>query len=232
MKNSTVAERAKSLLSHKNPFGFPAEEVSFQPRIVFPSIEEQYILRMMVRTPGSGGFQIPEELGWLTDAILECDQQQERDGIQNPYVYITVRHGVVKSQTDDLLHVDGFSMRVPHIPEQNYIYASREGTEVLEQAIQIPAGFDPTRHNIHHYFQDVAREENIQTLKDKTIYRIDPYVVHRRPVVTTGIVRTFFRISFIPIEIEDDTCTINPLIPRVRPYNRTDIRNQLQRYPV
>ena len=231
--HSTVATRARSLLSHRNDFGFPAEKGPFLGKTgIRPIQDEQYILRMMVRTPTSGGFQIPSELEWLRLVIETCNSQQKQDGIENPYCYVTVRHGIVRSETDDLWHVDGFSMRVPHIPEQNYIYASTQGTEVLEQEISLPGDFDSMRHNIHQYFQDVADVKNIRTLKDKTLYRIDPYVVHRRPTVTAGMVRTFFRISFIPIEIEDDTCTVNPLIPRVSPYNRGDIRTRLERYPV
>lgn len=234
---STVATRAKSLLSHKNPFGFPAEEIFSFDDLMYgkrnkPSVDEQYILRMMVGSPNVNGRQIPTELNWLKPLIEACSVFQARKEINNPFIYVTVRHGIVKSVTDDLWHVDGFSMRVPHIPEQNYIYASHCGTEVLEQTIQLPEDFDPMRHNIHQYFQDVAKEENVKVLRNNTLYRIDPYVVHRRPKVTEGVMRTFVRISFIPIEIEDDTCTVNPLIPRLKPYNRSDIRNLLQRYPV
>jgi hypothetical protein len=220
-----------SLLSHKNPFGFPAEEVGFVGDLT-PPADEQYILRMMVRTPSSGGFKVPQELQWLLPLIETCNKNQVENRIFNPFVYITVRHGIVKSVTDDMWHVDGFSMRTPHIPEQNYIYASKCGTEELVQDVKLPVDFDPMRHNIHQYFEDVADVKNIRSLKDKTLYRIDPYVIHRRPTVTSGMSRTFFRISFIPIEIEDDTCTVNPLIPRLSPYGRGDIRNQLQRYVI
>jgi hypothetical protein len=41
--------------------------------------------------------------------------------------------------------------------------------------------------------------------------------------------RTFWRVSFVPIEIEDDTCTQNPLLPR-KVHGRSDIRNVLVRY--
>lgn len=228
---NTVSDRAKFLLSHKNAFGFQAEECGNAPIPVCP-VDEQYILRMMVRSPSTETFKIPASLAWLENLILLCDSKQNSMAIQNPFVYITVRHGIVKSTTDDLWHVDGFSMRVPHIPEQNYIFASNNGTEVLEQNVRIPDDFDPMRHNIHHYFQDIADSANIRTLKENTVYLIDPYVIHRRPSVTAGIMRTFVRISFIPIEIEDDTCMVNPLIPRLNRYNRTDIRDVLQRYPV
>jgi len=121
-------------------------------------------------------------------------------------------------------------MRVPHPPEQNYIWADCFGTEVLRQKIELPNDFDPMKHNIHQYFQDQADANYTQVLKTKTLYAIDPYVIHRRPNLPRSVWRTFFRISFIPIEIEDDTCSINHLIPRKKPYGRKDIRETLVRY--
>lgn len=224
----TIAERARSLLSPKKPFGLPAEFISSWD-LGIPA-EEQHILRMMVRTPNSGGFQIPPELEWLMPTIYYTWGVQERDKIPVKFVYVTVRHGMVKSVTDDQWHVDGFSMRAPHIPEQNYIWASSRGTEMLDQEIELPDDFDPFKHNIHLFFQDVAKAGNVLTLSPKTLWRIDPYVVHRRPLVPLLCRRTFFRISFVPVEIEDDTCTINPLILREKPYGRKDIRSTLKGY--
>lgn len=223
--------RARSLLDQTKPFGQPAIPMGILNDLRLPN-NEQHILRMMVRSPTSGGFKIPLELGWLGSVIGALNNIQERHNINNEFVYVTVRHGIVKSVTDDLWHVDGFSMRVPHVTEQNYIWASNHPTEMLNQHIELPRDFDPMRHNVHKYFQDVAKEENVITGEAKTLYGIDPYVVHRRPKISTGTQRTFFRISFVPIEILDDTCTINPLIPRLQPYNRGDIRDILERYPV
>lgn len=220
--------RAHELLSHKHLFGEVA--TPFGSHEVIPPEGEQYILRMMIRNPNSVGFQIPPELEWLRNTIIKCDKIQQFWGVNNPFVYVTVRHGIVKSVTDDLWHVDGFSMRVPHNPEQNYIWTSNHGTEVLEQEVYLPEDFDPMVHNIHQYFQDVARK-NVRKLREKRLYGIDPYVIHRRPTVPEGTHRTFFRISFVPIEIEDDTNTDNPVLSRGNKiYGRTDIRKRLTRY--
>lgn len=162
--------------------------------------------------------------------MFRCEDIQYHYGIRTQFVYITVRSGPVVSVTDDLWHVDGFSMRVPHPPEQNYIWSNCHGTEWLDQEFVLPSDFDPMRHNIHQYFQDRARPENIRVLEPHVLYGIDPYVVHRRPQVPAGVFRTFFRISFVPIEIEDDTCTVNPYLPREKPYARKDIRERLARY--
>jgi hypothetical protein len=224
--------RAKELLTPRKPFGQPAVRIG----TISPLLPrgEQRILRMMIRSPETGNFQIPEMLDWLAPAIGMSNEVQEANGIRSPYVYVTVRHGAAQTNEfrDDVFHVDGFSMRKAHVPEQNYIWSNRIGTEILEQEINLPEDFDPFKHNIHQYFQDVADTKNAKNLYPGTMYAIDPYVVHRRPVVTAGMQRTFFRISYIPIEIEDDTCMINPLIPRPKPYNREDIRHQLSRYPV
>lgn len=84
-------------------------------------------------------------------------------------------------------------------------------------------------HNIHQYFQDNADEEKIVTLDSGMMWLLDPYMVHRRPKIRAGVKRKMFRISFVPIEIKDDTYTQNPLLPS-GPYNRKDIRDSLIRY--
>lgn len=224
----SVYKRAEKLLSPKAVFGQPAEEVT--RLAVRPPNCSQMILRMMIRNPASSGWQIPSELDWLAATIIACDEMQKLHGIVQPFVYVTVRHGPVVSETDDQWHVDGFSMRTPHVPEQNYIWANSFGTEALYQKMELPVDFDPMKHNIHEYFQDQADLEMIHMLRPMTLYVIDPYVIHRRPSLPKSTFRTFFRISFVPIEIEDDTCTINPLIPRLRPYGRQDIRKSLTRY--
>jgi hypothetical protein len=174
---------------------------------------------------------IPDELDWLRFTIYRLNNYQKAHNLHNPFVYVTVRHGIVTSETDDLWHVDGFSMRTPHTPEQNYICVNGEDpTEYLINKWNLPATFDPFVHNIHHYFRDFPHGAKRVQGQSGIVYAIDPYCVHRRPSVTVGKMRTFWRISFVPIEIEDDTCTPNPLFPP-NVYGRTDIRKQLVAWP-
>lgn len=191
--------------------------------------DRQYILRMMVRNPDSDGFRIPAELDWIKDTILELDGIQKANNLNNEFVYVTVRHGFVSSETDDIWHVDGFSMRRPHLPEQNYIWTDREPTEYADQAFDFPDSFDPQKHHIHWYFDDRVKQENIRRCSEETICLFDPYFVHRRPKNTVGMMRTFWRISFIPIEIEDGQCQQNPLLP-IKTYSGGDIRERLIRF--
>ena len=196
------------------------------PENIIP--ENQYILRMMVCCP-EYGLQIPPELNWLSATIHQTIAIQKHKFKLHPYIYVTVRCGPVKTKTDDVWHVDGFSMKIPHTPEQNYIWADSEPTEILKQRIDIPSDFDPAKHNLHSWFQRNANETNAISAPAKKLLVIDPYIVHRRPVSSNGGVRKMFRISHIPIEIKDDTNTTNSLFP-VKRYNNIDIRKQLIEY--
>jgi hypothetical protein len=202
------------------------------PHIRWPHMDvpkEQHILRMMVKTPDIDVCKLPDELMWIKPALDAVANVQHISFGMHPFVYITVRSGVVKTTADGLWHVDGFSMRTPHKPEQNYIWTNSHPTEVLDQQFSIPADFDPLKHNLHTYFQDNADNSKIRLLDSGFLHIIDPYVVHRRPAVPVGTQRSFVRISFVPIEIEDDTCMHNPLLPQ-KFYNRIDIRKSLVSY--
>jgi len=191
--------------------------------------KDQYILRMPILTPEYDRFLIPSELEWIYPSLNRALYGQSQLHVGAVYIYVTVRSGLVRSVDDDVWHVDGFSMRTPHRPEQNYIWSDMYGTEFLPQNFDIPADFDPMRHNLHTFIQDRASVAPV-TLTTGRLYQIDPYHVHRRPTVPEGTQRTFLRISFVPVEIEDDTCMPNPLAPRRAPYNRNDIRKTLIRY--
>lgn len=221
-------DRAKRLLNLQdfNSINSPIEIITKSFDVPF---ERQYVLRMLIRSPESNGLQIPPALKWLEETILTADKFQKDNNLFNEYVYITIRHGLVTSETEDMWHVDGFSMSTPHVPEQNYIWTNTNSTEYAEQSFPIPKDFDPFKHNLHLYLNDNVKEENIKKCKEQTIYLIDPYIVHRRPMNTSNTMRTFWRISFIPIEIKDDTCQQNPLLP-IKRYNNTDIRKSLINY--
>lgn len=175
--------------------------------------EPQKILRMLIQAPYSHGLQLPHQLFWLRNEIERSAAfQRENIGVSHPYTYITVRHGPVDSQNDDLWHVDGFSTRYTHLPEANYIFVlGNLATEWAAQTIKFPSDFDPLKHNVHLFLQKQVRQNAIRSLKIGEMYFIDPYVIHRRPKLGP-VNRTFVRISFTPIEIPDINNTVNPLI--------------------
>lgn len=183
----------------------------------------------MVRKP-YGELLLPPEMLWLNEHIDWC---QTKARYADWFTYVTVRHGPVTSVTDDLWHVDGFSMRIPHPPQTSFVWALHSPAQYLVQPIVLPSDFDALKHNLHWYFQDVADEANVVDGLHQHVYQIDPYVIHRRPVLTGWSLgwRSMVRVSFVPIEIVDDNCTVNSLIP-AHYYGSADFRGELSRYPV
>tara|TARA_R110000851_G_scaffold47424_1_gene115014 strand:- start:7895 stop:8605 length:711 start_codon:yes stop_codon:yes gene_type:complete len=199
--------------------------------------EDVNVLRMLIKKP-FGLYSLPRELSWVTHLIASAVQHQSKIGVTQPFCYLTIRSGEVKSVTDDEWHVDGFSQTITHLPEQNYIWTNKVPTEFLNgYPIKIPRDFDSSRHNIHKFFQkDIEAYDGklpIETFEPETLYCVDPYIIHRRPASSNGMLnRTFVRISFTPIEIEDVNNTLNPLLST--DYTRDgvkEIRDKLVEYP-
>lgn len=225
------AREALNLDQYSEPNG--PEKVSDPIDLDTPE-NRQYILRMLVREP-FGDMQVPDHLGWIQPLLSRAQAHQRSMGIRQPFCHVTVRHGEVTSEKDDEWHVDGFSMNVTHLPEQNYAWVNCHPTQYVEEAINIPDDFNAHKHHIHKFFQDTlaTRETNVKTFDEKCLYCFDPYVIHRRPTVPQGTERTFVRISFCPMEIRDVNNTQNPHIPRE--YERDGVkefRENLERYPV
>jgi hypothetical protein len=230
-KTSSVRDRAFRAinLAQFSELNFPDEVGFFDIQCPY---ESQKVLRCLVRELNSD-FKIPDELLWLSDAIHFAENHQLNTlGVRHPFCYVTVRHGLTTYTTDDEFHSDGFSMNVTHLPEQNYVWTNVEPTEYVTRRFDFPETFDPKTHNVQLFFQDnIDEQTELKVCKEKTFYIFDPYIVHRRPPKTSGMHRTFIRISFTPIEIADVDNTHNPLLPRH--YSRSgvrDVRNKLLRY--
>lgn len=196
--------------------------------------ENYGVLRMNIRRPYEH-FKLPEELHWTFPLIKMADDHQKSMGVSHGFAYLTVRHGTKQPKTNDDWHVDGFSMRISHIPEQNYLWTDVYPTEYTICPIWFPDEFDPLKHNIHTYLQQNVYNGNIFTMEPKTVYCLDPYIIHKRPIVPEGTRRTFIRVSFTPIEIMDDHNTINPCYPswmqRYDRYGVMEFRDKLISYP-
>lgn len=192
-------------------------------------LDEQYILRMAIRAEG-GVYSIPTELNWVYPMLIQAQLMQDRMGVDHPFCYVTVRHGLVRSQTDDEWHVDGFSTKVAHVPEQNYVWSNTDGTEYADLSVHVPSDFDPLVHNINHFLAPHIRPEDVRKCDDATLYCMDPYIIHRRPVSTAGMMRTFVRISFVPIEINDINNSQNYMLPREYNHDGVAHRNSLKTY--
>lgn len=200
---------------------------------LFVPDESQYILRMIISIDCGQTLYIPKEFMWVESLIDVALLHQSRIESGHPFVYLTIRHGQVQSKTDDSWHVDGFSLKIPHRPEQNYIWCDNNPTEWWDEKVCLPLDFDGHKHNINLFFEDHIGDKTyyIEQCQPKTVYCLDPYVVHRRPPNTCFTKRTFVRVSFIPIPILDVNNTKNPAFPFMdSSRDGVAFRNTLLRY--
>ncbi len=195
----------------------------------------QMILRMLVK-PRYGDWRIPRQVGWLSGCIKDLSLiDYELTGIpsHHSWVYVTVRHGPVVSETDDQWHFDGASFRVELIPERNYIWTNHTPTQFKTGSVQWPSDFDPTKHNLFTYAARALANEPIQTTVARQWVMLNPFCLHRRsPSVPSGS-RTFVRIAFTEVEGRDINNTPNPLLSTPA-YGRDPVRsfrNHLIDYP-
>lgn len=227
MASNIIAERAKRNVSLKEfeTNCRPQDIGSFDGQCPF---DEQYILRMPIRVSPFGRVKIPDELDWLRPMIVDAMINQIHMDIDHPFIYVTVRHGLVKSVTDDEWHVDGFSTRTAHAPEQNYVWTDHNPTEYAYiPSVKFPDDFDTKKHNVNKFLEKHVGD--VDQMEEKRIYCMDPYILHRRPK-DDGKVRTFVRISFVAIEIDDVNNTQNPHLPREYTRDGVAFRNTLLEY--
>lgn len=232
MKKTTIKDRAFNALNlnQYKEINTPDNLGEFEIQNI-PN-EKIYILRMLIKKPFEE-FKIPDNLSWITPFVDYSNNYQTNTlNINQPFVYLTIRSGIVSSINDDVWHVDGFSLNITHLPEQNYIWINNNPTEYIEGSFEFPSNFDHKKHNIHLFFQDKINKKHIQKqFLTKHIYCLDPYIIHKRPFINENTHRTFIRLSFTPIEINDINNTKNPLLPT--DYKRDgliDFRNNLIRY--
>ena len=219
-----INDRAKQLLDWKNYIGLT--QVGYLEGVELGKLDlqcphdTQAILRMPVRYR-MGELLLPQELEWVRPLIELADKAMPYKAL---FTYVTVHCNFETDGTDEDWHVDGFSMRVSHLPEQNFLWSNTGGTEFFNGVIEIPDSFDPMLHNINKSAQLYQLGENI-VAKPYTVYRFDPYIFHKAPSAKAG--RTFVRVSYVPIEIDDINNTQNPLLPRHYTFNGVEFRNKL-----
>lgn len=224
----SIIDRAKRLVSVLE-FENNVEPIELSKVDIQCPHDNQYVLRMCISNDGYN-FNTPPELKWLAPLLIEAlTHQINAVDVDKQFCYVTVRHGKVSSVTDDEWHVDGFSTKVSHVPEQNYIWSNNIPTEYTNVSVKFPEDFNPLVHNVNNFLQEHITEK-VKQCKPNVMYCLDPYILHRRPPESTDSVRTFVRISFVPIMIDDINNTQNPLLPQTYTANGVSFRNKLKKY--
>ena len=157
----------------KTPVKMAAEEMCFV----------QY---MPIKFPWSF-IRIPDNLEWvqpMVDILKENGSWSDED-----YVYLTAKHLYV---TPDNIgnrpgwHIDGYLS-----DDTNYIWYNRFPTEVANGEFHLSPD---------HEMSLVQMEEQVDctqivTFPNYSILKLDPFTVHRSPIITEGSMRTFVKIS-------------------------------------
>lgn len=195
------------------------------------------VLRCPIKPSGTMSISLPAELLTLAPLVRYL---AELEAHVNPrygdfWCHISVERTNVSAGSSQRVpgwHVDGFQgIRVaPHQIEHSYLWADHQHTEFCVQPFYV-SHLDPGRHNVFNEFARQAREENALGGLDGHIYLIDPYVVHRSPVLKRETVRTFVRVTFTETELEDPVNTVNLSLPGSQDYaRRIDVRDRLTSY--
>jgi hypothetical protein len=197
-----------------------------------PPSGTQMVLRMLVK-PKYGAWAIPPELAWLSPIIHElAEVDRKLTGIVESWCYVTVRHGIPCTKTDDEWHFDGASFRVEIIPERNYVWVNHTATEYKTGSLEIPDDFDPCVHDLFSFASAQLAEAEVKTTPCKAWSLLNPFCLHRRSPNTPDESRTFIRIAFTDVEGRDVNNTANPLLPTPA-YGRDPVRsfrNKLKKY--
>lgn len=199
---------------------------------------EERCLRMPIKPFQANRFLLPVEFQWLFPVV---NRIMMFDAAQHPtfseyYAHLTVDTRTVeegKTQRAGGWHVDGFQSggREPlHEVERSYLWSGDDpATEYSVQPFFIDH-LRPQQHNVHGEFD---RQASVPVLRGQAshIYLIDPYCVHRSPVVTKKTLRTVVRVTFAKTPLTDPMNSVNIALAELSQTEvRYDLRNTLYDY--
>lgn len=225
-----------SEIFHMERFQYPYLPLFLGDYDISPSENPVNVLRLLIRMNDSNGPVIlPKELSWLKTFVSDNINYHRQHYAVNKdaFIHLTVRMTTYEDlyyKEAGLWHIDGFqgARDARHIPEQDILWCDTCPTEFTLQPFFVN-GLQPERHNLSLFLQENAQEQYKVSAKAKSLYLMTPYNVHRFVPVPFDGIRTFVRLTFSPVEIEDPTNTPNPGLPRTYPYRR-DVRDFLSMY--
>lgn len=194
------------------------------------------VLRMPLKFP-STDYRIPKELSALFPLISRCAEYESfiNKDHDRCFCHITFDHSVVEP---GLYHrypgfhgdgIQGTKLTPKEIVEHSYILTSNPATEFCLQPFFLNH-LDEAKHNYFLEFDKQARENNIYSSLSGHLYMIDPYMVHRSPLIKNKVDRLFVRITYAFTELQHPKNTLNPLFEGQQYEKRVDIRKNLCRH--
>lgn len=199
--------------------------------------KEIRVLRCPIKTPGSQELFVPSELDCFVPLVLQVGElaAAHYKGFLGSHVHLTIEKTWLEPgqyQRVPGWHVDGLQgVRIaPHGTEHSWIWGDALPAQYCPQPFFLNH-LDSVRHNMFDEMYKQAREENVLERFSNRVYLIDPYVVHRAQLAKVGCWRTFARITFSDIELEDPANTINLSLASAQDYpDRIEVRDRLYSY--
>lgn len=191
------------------------------------------VLRMPIKFPGTD-YKIPSELSGLQtliERVADYESFINKDH-EKVFAHLTFDRSTVNGGEHHRFpgfHGDGFqgTKLTPKITvEHSYILTTSPPTEFCLQPFFLNH-LDDAKHNMFLEFDKQACKQNIYGTIPNHLYLIDPYMVHRTPVIEHRVERIFVRITFTFSELEHPKNTMNPMFPPYKYKDRIDIRQGL-----
>lgn len=172
------------------------------------------------------GWKIPDYLNQFKEVIEIIVSNEEKYGLEDYYVYITVDQKVVQkgvtgrragAHSDAYIEVDKKQI---DIIAENLEAIEKEFGDVSHTYIVadlLPTEFFNNRFPLKNYdceysmktFNEIADNAEVITYPNYSVLRLDPYVVHRSAVSDVTQERTFVKVSFSKKKYSREGNTIN-----------------------
>ena len=143
-------------------------------------------LYLPIKMAGKPAIRFPRELGWAEPVIATVDYLTALDD----YIYLTSKRVWVQPGAPGNRpgwHGDGFGT-----DDLNYVWYDRDPTRF---AIQDFYDIQPGHVQSMRQFAEQVDERNVRTYPNRTLLKLDQYVVHDVPTITTPGFRVFLKLS-------------------------------------
>lgn len=192
------------------------------------------VLRVTIKPVGTTQIRLPGELLPVRSLV---ERLLSYEAVINPNltdfeIHLTLDHAEVPKGTSQRFpgwHTDGFQgAKFPEklVCEHSYVVSSAPGFEMCLQPFFIEH-LDEAIYNMFKVFDQQARSENVYSALPNHVYLIDPYMVHRTPIVTSALSRVFMRLTVANKELPIEYNTLNPMWDQRRHPPKLDIRDIL-----
>lgn len=150
-------------------------------------------VRMAGGRPRGSDIRLPRRLRFLHDAV-ETALQDALKVHPDPYVYVTAKRGYA-TPANPLnrpgWHCDGFGS-----DDLNYVWWDKWPTRFACQKFEdIP---DDHVASMRELEAQIDSDKVVTNLPCRVLYRLTPFVVHTTPLMETGGMRSFLKISVSP----------------------------------